>query len=361
MRQWIGASLSVLVLATGSMARAEEGPTPLAPGVRGLVTRSPGKVLLDGSLREWSEAYCTPVGYAHVRPLERAAQFFYMWDDEAFYLGLRCLDTKQANPAPSTTIWNGDALEFYFDARRGDALRSKDWTTGAIHLHMSAFQIDKIKPRWIVRPGIATSDAKLEGVEMAATQTKTSYELEIKLPWKNFPGFEPKLGAVLALDAELCSGDGGLRTDRTFSYGSPLSVQQPASQGKVELVQSFEPEYFAAAGPCSFPMWVDTPWSQAERGQVQAVVAVPPAFLEIAGEIDVRIHDLDGKIVKTIPAPVVPFGPKGLGFARAEAHWSIDDFPPGTFFVTARVTSRTGKPLTTVAPRLVSEGVISGR
>ena len=361
MRRTISAGFLVLTAALGSFGRADDGPVPLAKGVRGLVTRSPGKVLMDGSLREWSEAYCTPVGYGHDRALERAAQFFYMWDDEAFYLGLRCLDTKQANPGPSSTIWNGDALEFYFDTRAGESLRGKDWTTGAVHLHMSAFEGAKIKPRWIVRPGIATSDTKLVGLEMAATQTAKSYELEIKLPWKSFPGFEPKPGVVIALDAELCYGDGGLRTDRTFSYGGPLSVQQPASLGKVQLVQAFDPEYFATAGPAAFPFWVDIPWNQAERGQFKAVVAVPPAFLDIVGAVDVRIHDTDGKIVKTIPAMVTEFGPPDLKFARAEVRWSIDEFAPGTFFTTARVSSRTEKTLTTVAPKMVSEGVISGR
>jgi hypothetical protein len=138
-------------------------------------------------------------------------------------------------------------------------------------------------------------------------------------------------------------------------------VQQPASQGKVQLVRSFDPEYFQAVGPCAFPMWVQTPWSQPERGMVQAVVAIPPAFSEIVGEIEVRIHDADGKVVKTLHAPVESFGPKGLGFARAIARWSIDDYAPGTYFATAKVSSRTGKTLTTVTPRMVDEAIISGR
>jgi hypothetical protein len=166
---------------------------------------------------------------------------------------------------------------------------------------------------------------------------------------------------VLALDAELCSGDGKRRTDRTFSYGSPLSVQQPASLGKVELVHSFDPEYFSAVGPSAFPLRVETPWVQPTRASVRAVVAIPPGFTEIVGQVEVRIHDTDGKVVKTLPARVEEFGPKGLDFQRAVAFWSVDDFAPGTYFATARVLARTGKVLTTVAPRMVDEAIISGR
>ena len=342
-------------------ASADDSPVPLEKGVRGLVVKAPGKVAVDGKLREWSGAFCTPVHYAHKDPANRASEFFYLWDDEAFYLGLRALDQKPANPGNMGSLWNGDSVEFYFDARVGEGLRAKDWSTGAVHLYFTPFEGAKVQPRWSVRQGIATSGVQLKGVEIAATSEGGIYELEFKLPWANFPDFAPKLGALIALDAELCSGDGASRTDRTFAYGSPLSVQQPASLGKVELVQSFSPEYLPVVGPSTFPMWVETPWSQPDRAEVRAVVAIPPAFEDIAGLVDVRIHDLDGKVVRTLKADVETFGPKGAGFARAIAKWSIDDHAPNTYFATARVESRTGKLLTTVAPRMVQEAQMTGR
>jgi hypothetical protein len=360
MRPTIVAGLFLVVLGMAPTF-GEDTPVPLAPGVRGLATRATGKVRIDGELNEWTEAFCTPVHYSHRDLSNRAAQFFYMWDDEAFYIGLRCLDTKQANPGTPASLWNGDSVEFYLDTRPGAALRGKDWTPGAIHFFFTPFQDARLMPRWSMRGGIATSNTAIEGVEIAAVRSEQSYQVEFKLPWANFPSFAPKLGAVLAVDAELCSGDGGVRTDRTFAYGSPLSVQQPASQGKIELVKSFDPEYFAQIGPAAFPMWVETPWVQPERAQVQAVVAIPPAFLEIVGEVEIRLHDTDGKIVKTLPARLETFGPKPLGFERAVARWSIDDFAPNAYFATARVLTRTDKTLTTVAPRMVHEASISGR
>ncbi len=333
----------------------------LAPGVRGLVVRASGPVKIDGKLDEWTQAFCTPLQYNHKDPANRAAQFFYLWDDEALYIGLRCLDQKQANPAPIGGLFNGDAVEFYLDTRAGDALRGQEWSAGAIHFYYSAFDKDKINPRWTMRRGIATSETPIEGVEMAATRSAGSYDLEFKLRWKNFPDFKPAAGGLLALDAELCHGDGGNRTDRAFAYGSPLSVQQPASLGLVQLVNVYDPDDLSRVGPATFPLWVDTPWVQADRGRVRAVVALPPELVEITGTVLVRIHDADGAILKTIPAAVERFGPDGLNFARAVASWSLDDFVPGSYFATAKVSARTGKTLATVAPRPVSEAIQTGR
>ncbi len=358
-KTWVPALALILSVPVGS--RADEPPVPLAKGVRGLVVRASGPVSVDGKLQEWSGAFCTPVHHAHGNLANRGAQFFYLWDDEAFYIGLRALDQKPATPGNLGSLWNGDSVEFYFDARSGDALRGKDWSTGAIHLYYTAFEGARVQPRWAMRQGIATSDAQLKGVEIAGSSEGGITEVEFKLPWANFPGFAPKPGAVIAVDAELCSGDGGGRTDRTFAYGSPLSVQQPASLGKVELVRSFDSGYLPTVGPATFPMWVETPWTQGERAQVRAVVAIPPGFADQVGGVEVRIHDVDGKVVRTVPAAVEPFGPRGSGFARAVASWSVDDFAPNAYFATARVESKSGEALATVAPRMVQEAQMSGR
>ena len=357
----VSAALLILAVFGPSAKAADDLPVPLAKGVRGLVTRASGGVTMDGKLTEWATAYCTPVHHNHVRLAERGAQFFYMWDDAALYIGLRCLDSKRANPGQGGAVYDGDAVEFYLDTRSGDGLRSKDWSDGAVHLFYSPFLNANLSPRWVIRQGIATSGVKLDGVELAATVNTWGYECEFKIPWNNFPKFKPKLGALLAIDAELCSGDGAGRTDRTFAYGSPLSVQQPASLGLVELVASFDPSYLAQAGPAAFPMWVDTPWNQADRAEVRAVIGIPPAFAAIVGPVDIRIHDADGKVVKTIKAKVDPFGADGIGFTRAVATWSIDDFAPNTYFATATISARTGKTMVTVTPRMVQEAIMSGR
>src|SRR5689334_17589159 len=97
-------SALALTLALIAVARADD----LQPGVRGLATRAPQGMKIDGNLAEFKDAFCTPVCYFEGDLKNRAAQFFYMWDDEAFYAGLRTLDEKTANHAPDNQLWEGD-------------------------------------------------------------------------------------------------------------------------------------------------------------------------------------------------------------------------------------------------------------
>lgn len=351
----------VLLLICSSPVRADDLPAPVIfdKDVRGLATRTSGPVTFDGKLTEWAGAFAVPVNYNHAKLDERAAQFFSMWDEHALYIGLRALDRHRANVGGKGSLWNGDAVEFYLDTRPGAALLSKDWSAGAVHLFYTAFEDAAVRPRWEVRQGIATSSVILNGVEIAATAHEWGYEIEFAIPWANFPDFAPREGAVLALDAELCSGDGGGRVDRTFAYGSPLSVQQPASQGKIGLVSCKDPGY-RTCREAACPMWVETPWVQPERAKCRAVIAIPPALIGTVEGVEVRLHDADGAVVRTLPAPVAQFGPAGLGFARAVAEWPIDDFAPGSYFATARVKTQ-GPIGVSVAPRMVQEAQMSGR
>src|SRR5436190_20934413 len=86
------------------------GSEALEPGVRGVATRAPAGMKIDGDLGEFKDAFCTPVNYFHPNLTNRAAQFFYMWDETAFYAGLRTLDQKPANRAPDNQLWEGDGV-----------------------------------------------------------------------------------------------------------------------------------------------------------------------------------------------------------------------------------------------------------
>jgi hypothetical protein len=65
----------------------------LESGVRGVATRAPKEMKIDGDLSEFKSAFSTPAEYFHPTSNkkdpnsvvhDRAAQFLYMWDEEAF-------------------------------------------------------------------------------------------------------------------------------------------------------------------------------------------------------------------------------------------------------------------------------------
>jgi hypothetical protein len=352
-------SLLILVLPFLFTATSLAGFEPLAAGVRGVATRAPEKVVIDGDLSEFREAFCTPVNYFHPDQKNRPAQCFYMWDDEAFYAGLRTLDQKRANHAPDDRLWEGDGVEWYFDTRRGNNFRSTTWTNdGSVHCYWTGLTVKEIKPRFCLRPGYLDAIPKV-GVEVAARETKNGMEVEFKMPWKNFPEFSAKAGEVIAVDAELCYSDGGPRVDRFFAYGSPLSVQQPASLARVQLVNRLERQHWKQCGPVLMPVRCDTAWSQKNKPHAHGIICLPPNHTDMVGKIVFRLTDLAGATLGEFPATTQPMVKAG-NFARAIASWPNDLAPPAAHHVTAIIYDKQGKELTRIAPRLVSTSMRQG-
>lgn len=340
------------------MIHADESDV-LVNGVRGVATRAPAGMVIDGNLQEFRHAFCTPINYFHPDVKNRAAQFFYMWDDEAFYSALRTLDEKRANPAPDDRLWEGDGVEWYFDTRRGDTFRSQTWTNdGSVHCYWTGLTGAAVQPRFCLRPGYLDAIAKI-GIEVGARQTPQGMEVEFKLPWKNFPHFTPRPGEVIAIDAELCYSDGGTRVDRFFAYGSPLSVQQPASLAPVQLIESLQGHHWKSCAAVMMPLRCDTAWGQPDKPQVTATIALPPNHSESVGRIVIRVSDLYGHTIGEHVAKHEVIESAG-DFAIAKAEWSNDAIPPGQFHVDAIVYSKEGKELGRIAPRLVSTSMQPG-
>jgi hypothetical protein len=348
------AGLLVLAACWAPAASGEE----LKPGVRGLATRAPAGMKIDGNLEEFAGAFCTPVNYFHPQLKERAAQFFYMWDEEAFYAGLRTLDSKQANHAPDDRLWEGDGVEWYFDTRRGDDFRGLDWGKGAVHCYWTGYKKSDLSPRFCLRPGYLDAIPKT-GVEVGARRTEHGAEVEFKLPWVNFPEFKAALGEVIALDAELCYSDGGPRVDRIFAYGSPLCVQQPAAQGMVQLVDKVLPEHLKQCGAVMMPVRCDTPWNQPTKALVTGKVALPPGRSQEIGKVVFRVSDLEGNVLGEFPGKEAVLEAEG-DFRVAEAQWPSDLAIPGLHTLIAVIYDKEGNELCRVAPRMVSAGWVQG-
>lgn len=333
----------------------------LAPGVRGVATKAPAGMKIDGDLSEFKQAFATPVEYFHPDLKNRAAQFFYMWDEEAFYAGLRTLDQKQANLAPDDRLWEGDAVEWYFDTRRGGDFRSLAWPTepvGAVHCYWTGYKGDQLNPRFCLRPKFLNQIPKI-GVEVGSRKTSYGAEVEFKLPWANFPDFRARLGEVIAVDAELCYSDGKERVYRSFVFGSPLSVAQPASLGKVQLVDKLEPGHWKQCGPVLMPVRCDTRWDQKTQTHASGSIALPVNHADQVGKVVFRVLDLEGNKLGDFEAKSEAFEPGG-NFARATATWPVDLAPPGASQPFAIVYDKSGRELTRVAPRLVSVNMTQG-
>jgi len=354
MKKFQFTSLAIFAICFLTAQSLFAGPE-LQPGVRGVATRAPREMKIDGDLSEFKDAFCTPVEYFNSDLKNRAGQFFYMWDNEAFYAALRTLDTKPADNADDAHLWEGDAVEWYFDTRQNKDFRSHDWpkepNPGAVHCYWTGLKGTNIQARFCLRPGFLEAIPKT-GIEVAARRTKVGMDVEFKLPWANFPGFKAKDGTVIALDAELCYSDGGGRVFRSFVFGSPLSVQQPANLGKIQLVEKFEPACWKNCAPVLTPIRCDTAWGQPGKPHVTGYMALPPNRDKI-GKVIFRILDLAGKKLGDYEGKIEMFSAEG-NFQRAVTQWPNDIAVPGAHQVMGIIYSKSGKELGRVAPRLVS-------
>ncbi|MEX2307958.1 MAG: hypothetical protein WD738_10220 [Pirellulales bacterium] len=325
--------------------------------LRAVIPKAADTPIVDGKLVEYSNAFCTPLEYFHPDLKNRAAQFFYLWDDEAFYVGVRTLDEKPF--APSKLFWTGDAVEWYFDTRGVTASDRSKWNTGAVHCFFTALELNELKPRFALRPGYENAIPEI-AIEVAAQRTDRGLEYEFKLPWSNFPNYRAAATKTLYIDAELSYSDGISRSFRSFAFGSPLSVDQTANLARVMLVDTFRRTHWAAAGPVMMPMRVDTAWRQETEPRVHASIAMPPNRMADVGEVLFQLLDTNGQLIATYAAERNEIIEQQGNFVRRTAYWPNTIAAPGTYHVQAIVFDRSGKELTRVAPRLVSVNMDQG-
>jgi Carbohydrate family 9 binding domain-like len=326
--------LTVFVLAVvSSAAHAQE------KSIVGLIPKATKPLSMDGKLDEWDGAFVTPVHIGHPEFADRGAEFLYLWDDDNLYIGLRCLDQHPTHNG--SAIWDGDAVEFYLDTRRGDKLGAAQFAPGSLHMFWTPFTKTEIKPRWAVRDLPVFKDFKLQGAEVAGEKTPWGWTAEFKLPWGNFPEFKAKVGEVIGIDCELCSSDGGPRVDRTFVYSSPANVSTPSAFGRVRLVDKIDMDDLKPFGRALLPMSLS---KSGNYDWLYGTVCVSPTIDKTVAKIEGKLLDSKGKAVKTSDGSRKTL--EGSGFVMWTGSWELFDLPPGIYSLEVAALDKEGKVVT---------------
>ena len=308
--------------------------------VIGLIPKAQKPIAMDGKLTGWEGAFVTPVHVGHPDFANRGGQFLYLWDEKNLYIGLRCLDQKPTHTGPDNQIWNGDAVEFYLDTRRGDKLGAAAFGPGSLHMFYTPFTKTDVKPRLQVRDLPAFKDFKLQGAEVAAVKTPWGYTAEFKLPWANFPDFTPKAGEIIGIDCELCSSDGGPRVDRTFVYSGPAAVESPSAFGRVQLVDKIDASALKSLGRALLPLSLT---KSANYAWLYGTVCVSPTIEGSVAKLEGKLVDDAGKVRKTSTG-----SRKNLdgGFTLWTGSWEMFDLPPGVYTLEVVASDKTGAVIT---------------
>ncbi len=315
--------------------------------VIGLIPKAAKPITMNGKLDAWDGAFVTPVHVGHPDFANRGAEFLYLWDDDNLYIGLRCLDRKPAHVGGDGQLWNGDAVEFYLDTRRGEKLGAAAFGPGTLHMFWTPFTKTEVKPRLAVRDLPAFKDFKLQGAEVAGEKTPWGWTAEFKLPWKNFPDFKPKAGEVIGIDCELCSSDGGPRVDRTFVYSSPAAVGSPAAFGRVQLVDKIEPEALKPLGRALLPLALT---KSANYDWLYGTACIAPTIAKTVAKLEGKIIDEAGKVRKTTTGSRKTIDG---GFVLWTGSWELFDLPAGTYTVELTALDKDGKVVTSRTEKLL--------
>jgi hypothetical protein len=342
--------LTALVLALiSSAAHAQEKP------ILGLIPKAAKPIKMDGKLDDWNGAFVTPVNVGHPDFANRGAEFLYLWDDDNLYVGLRALDQHPAHFG--SAIWDGDAVEFYLDTRRGDQLGAQQFGPGSLHMFWTPLTKTEFKPRWAVRDLPAFKDFKLQGAGVAGEKTPWGWTAEFKLPWSNFPNFKAKAGEAIGIDCELCSSDGGSRADRTFVYSSPDNVATPSAFGRVKLVDTIDVSDLKLFGRVLLPMSLT---KSANYAWLYGTVCVSPTIDKSVARIEGKILDGQGKVRKTTTGNRKTFD--GSGLAMWTGSWELFDLPSGIYTVDVSAFDSAGKLVAARTERILhGEPVLQAR
>jgi len=329
---WKTSLLFVLLVALPS--KADDKP------IVGLIPKAQKPIKMDGKLDDWDGAFVTPVHIGHPEFANRGGEFLFLWDNDNLYVGLRCLDQHPAHVGADNQIWNGDAVEFYLDTRRGDKLGSAQFGPGTLHMFYTPFTGTEIKPRLAVRDLPAFKGFKLQGAEVAAEKTSWGWTAEFKLPWANFPDFKARAGEIIGIDCELCSSDGGPRVDRTFVYSGPAAVGSPSAFGRVQLVDKIDGEALKPLGRALLPLALT---KSANYEWMFGTVCISPTIEKSVAKIEGRIVDAVGKVRKTTTG--TRKAPDG-GFVLWTGSWELFDLPSGVYTLELTALDKAGKVVT---------------
>lgn len=333
--------LFALVTISARPAEAQE------KAIVGLIPKAQKPLALDGKLTGWDGAFVTPVHVGHPDFANRGGQVLYLWDDKNLYIGLRCLDQKPAHIGPDNQIWNGDAIEFYLDTRRGDKLGAAAFGPGTLHMFYTPFTKTDVKPRLQVRELPVFKDFKLQGADVVAAKTPWGYTAEFKLPWSNVPDFAPKTGEIIGIDCELCSSDGGLRVDRTFVYSGPAAVGSPSAFGRVQLVDKIDTGSLKALGRVLLPLSLT---KSANYAWLYGTVCVSPTIEATVAKIEGKLLDAAGQVRKT------SIGSKKTmegGFTLWTGNWEMFDLPAGIYTLELAALDKAGAPITSRSEKVI--------
>ena len=304
--------LTTLAFAAPDPDYYRDGDAPPATVSIGRMLKPP---VLDGALGDWpADATAILLGqntqtgrrFAWGGTRDCSGGVRLAWDENYLYLGADVTDDRLDQATGGAEVWQGDTLELFFNTHPRQQRTDGFWQEAII---------PPLVPGAVLR---ATGPQKdFVGVDGTAQVRPTGYTLECRIPWKNFPGFTPAIGAALGFQVYIDDRDGSGRKSQLFWYPSALSFAQPTHTNIVVLREQGDPALprvlagspnWCVTDPKTMPVSVvaDVPGAKSAT-----ITAVPPSAGPLPAPITVDLQQ-SGERISTGQGTLAVGGCAGL-------------------------------------------------
>jgi len=176
-----------------------------------------GSIKIDGDLKEWDlsspmiidreeQVYCLRKGMKWEGKEDLSAQVYAAYDKDNLYIGSQVKDNLLMRNKEKE--WEGTNFEIYFDLNER-AQRRKPFYNATVYQFVVLPGTDEDpKALFTERYTHAGAEYRYEGADVASRRTEYGYDLEIKIPFKNFPQIAEKGLDDIGFDIGINKSDG---------------------------------------------------------------------------------------------------------------------------------------------------------
>lgn len=165
---------------------------------------------------------------------EVRGRVYSAWDEKNLYLFAVVEDNDVMNPYRHENPWTGDALELFFDMRKGGELGSPFYGAGVFQIF--AIPPDKANPQTDFKV-LQPDGLEFQGVRIASAVMSDYYTIEMAIPWTNLTKDQVKAGMAFGLEITIDERDSGDYEHRQMVWrGGSNNWRNPALFSRIKLV-----------------------------------------------------------------------------------------------------------------------------
>ncbi len=195
---------------------AQKVRTGNGPDIR--IPKALQAIAIDGDLSDWEGTpqepaiaqYPTTVNRQWAGPQDLGAQFYFTWDDNAFYIATIVTDNVHVQFARTRgyNLFKGDDIEIWFDTDLPGDFDKAQGDRDDFQLGLSPGNFADLGPEAVFwNPDKVDARNRLVNVAASKRPQGNGYTLEAAVPWTAFGEFRPKPGVAIGFAASAGDND----------------------------------------------------------------------------------------------------------------------------------------------------------